>query len=396
MKRLLVLVVILMASVWLGLQMQKDSGYVSIAYGHWALEMSIWTALIGLLITFAAVYALIKLARKIFKVGATLQRWKRQQKMRACRHLTKRGLIALAEGAWIKAEKNLIRSAKYSDMSLINYLSAAKAAQAQGNWVKRDEYLHIAITSNPTAQVAVGLTQARLQLNQQEWEQALATLTNLLKQEPNNIYAYQLLKQVYLQLGDWNSLAELIPILRKYQAVPTLELDEMEANTYCHKLHQTKALGLTKIQTIWQKIPRNLRKLPSLIQCYSELLIEFRQMEEATVLIQESLKKQWNNNLVRLYGLTHSAAPDKQLKVAEDWLAIQPNNSALLLCLGRLASYNQLWGKARSYFEASIAEQASPETYAELAKLLEKIEQSEDAMRYYREGLLLMAKQGLV
>ncbi|MDF2866772.1 MAG: hemY [Gammaproteobacteria bacterium] len=393
MKRLLVTLLVFIASIWLGLQMQRDSGYVMIAYNGRTAEMSIWIALAGLLITFFATYALIKLIKKTTQVGSTLQRWKKQQRIMVARHLTKRGLLTLAEGQWQKAEKNLSRGAKYSDMPWLNYIAAAKAAQEQADLLKREHYLQEAFTAHPEAQVAISLTQAQLQLDSQQWEQALVTLANLLKQEPNNPFAYKLLKQVYIQLNDWDSLLALLPILRKSQALPIFELDELETKAYYYKLQQAKLLTLAKAQSIWQTIPRYLRKNPSLIQSYSELLIGFKQMDEAVELLQNSLKKQWDNNLIRLYGLAPSSTVGKQLSVAENWLPGQAKNPELLRCLGRLSIYNQLWGKARDYLEASLAAQPNPETYVELAKLLEKLGQPQEAMRYYREGLLQVTYQ---
>ncbi len=396
MKRLLIIIAVLIASIWLGLQMQRDSGYVMVAYGHWTAEMSIWTALASLLITFFTAHALIKLLTKMTKVASTLQGWRKQQRMMAARHLTRRGLLALAQGKWQKAEKSLSRGTQYSDIPWLNYLAAALAAQEQGNLLKRDHYIQEAFTTHPEAQIAISLTQAQLQLSQQQWDSALAILTALLKQEPHNLFAYKLLKQIYMQLNDWDSLLALLPMLRKYQALPTLELDELEVQAHCYKLQQAKRLTLAKVKSIWQTIPVYLRKNLSLIRAYSELLITFKQTDEAAELLQNTLKKHWDNHLIRLYGLAKSSSVDKQLSLAETWLQKQPNNSELLCCLGRLAIYNQLWGKARSYLEASLAEQPNPEAYVELATLLEKLEYKEDAMYYYREGLLRVTHQELM
>lgn len=393
MKRLLIITAVLIVSIWLGLQMQHDSGYVMVAYNDWTAEMSIWTALASLLITFFAAHALIKLLRKTTKVASTLQGWRKRQRIMAARHLTKRGLLALAEGQWQKAEKSLSRSTQYSDIPWLNYLAAALAAQERGDFLKRDHYIQEAFITHPEAQIAISLTQAQLQLSQRQWDSALAILTALLKQEPHNIFAYKLLKQIYLQLNDWDSLLALLPMLRKYQALPTSELDELEVQAYCYKLQQAKLLTLVKVRSIWQKIPVYLRKNLSLIRGYSELLIIFKQPDEAVELLQNTLKKQWDNQLIRLYGLAQSNFIDKQLSLAETWLQKQPKSPELLCCLGRLAIYNQLWGKARSYLEASLAERPNTEAYVELAKLLEKLEYKEDAMHYYREGLLQVTRQ---
>ena len=56
----------------------------------------------------------------------------------------------------------------------------------------------------------------------------------------------------------------------------------------------------------------------------------------------------------------------------------------LLLTLGRLCVQRKLWGKARSYLEASLAVQPSREAHVALAALFDQIGSAEDANRHYR------------
>ena len=60
-----------------------------------------------------------------------------------------------------------------------------------------------------------------------------------------------------------------------------------------------------------------------------------------------------------------------------------------MLCLGRLALRNKLWGQARDYFESSHRLRPSAEACAELARLLFSLGERELSAQYYREGLLL-------
>jgi HemY protein len=50
-----------------------------------------------------------------------------------------------------------------------------------------------------------------------------------------------------------------------------------------------------------------------------------------------------------------------------------------------------LWGKAQSYFEASLSQQASRAAHLELARLAERLERKEVAERHYREAAVLGA-----
>ena len=77
------------------------------------------------------------------------------------------------------------------------------------------------------------------------------------------------------------------------------------------------------------------------------------------------------------------SAPSKQTSGA----AIAPQDPALLLTLGRLCLQNQLWGKARDYFETSLKLERHPETCAELARLLAGLGDTERSNQLFQEGL---------
>jgi HemY protein len=105
------------------------------------------------------------------------------------------------------------------------------------------------------------------------------------------------------------------------------------------------------------------------------------------------LNRQWNSELVELYGQIELNDPSHQLAVAEGWLKQHPEDAVLLLTLARLALKNKLWGKARSYLEASIAIAPSPESYQQLGLLLEGMGESDKAMECFRAGLGLASPE---
>ncbi|MEJ2464607.1 MAG: hypothetical protein P8045_02755, partial [Candidatus Thiodiazotropha sp.] len=85
--------------------------------------------------------------------------------------------------------------------------------------------------------------------------------------------------------------------------------------------------------------------------------------------------------------------PTHQLTVAEGWLKQHPEDAGLLLTLARLALKNKLWGKARSYLEASIAIAPTPECYQQLGLLLERLGETDKASQCFRAGLSLASAE---
>jgi len=74
---------------------------------------------------------------------------------------------------------------------------------------------------------------------------------------------------------------------------------------------------------------------------------------------------------------------------AEKWLAQQPRDATLLLTLGRLCCQQQLWGKAQSYFEASLAVEPKRAAHLELAQLFNQQEKSALAIRHYQAAVAM-------
>src|SRR5690606_3817398 len=97
--------------------------------------------------------------------------------------------------------------------------------------------------------------------------------------------------------------------------------------------------------------------------------------------METALAAQWQEPLVRRYSLVSLQADDalaiKQLERAEAWHQERQRDARLLLALGRLSLRNQLWGKARDYFEHSMRVQPDTEDVAELARLLQNLREPE-------------------
>jgi HemY protein len=83
MKRFFIFLLILLLSVWIGVEIATDPGYVLITRNKLAIEMPLWLALIGLAVGFIVVYFFIRLVRYFGLLPKRWQRWrqnKQQQK----------------------------------------------------------------------------------------------------------------------------------------------------------------------------------------------------------------------------------------------------------------------------------------------------------------------------
>ena len=104
-----------------------------------------------------------------------------------------------------------------------------------------------------------------------------------------------------------------------------------------------------------------------------------------------ALKREWHRALVEAYGEICGPDPAKQLKQVEGWLDTHPDDTALLNTAARLSLANELWGKARSYLESSLALSPEPETYRLYGRLLTALGEDEGALSAFRSGLDLVS-----
>jgi len=386
MRFLFAALLVLAVTIGLTLVAQRDPGYVLISYGGWSMETSLSLFLVAVALAFAVLYLAVRLLAGTWHLPLRLSYWQRQRRALRARRRTNRGLIALAEGNWSRAERDLSRAATASETPLINYLGAARAAQKQDAENRRDDYLSQAYQSMPDAELAVGLTQAEVQLSQGQMEQALATLRHLRSIAPKHAHVLYLLKKLYEKLQSWDDLRDLLPELRRYHVLDPNDLDELE-----HRVHRMRlaaaAEQLETLQQCWEEVPKALRHAPDLIHDYAAQLSRLGAEHDAEKSLRETLKKHWDPQLIRLYGQVCGEDINLQLATAEQWLKEHDHHPELLLALGRLCLRSQLWGKARSYLEASLGMEPRAETYCELGNLVQQLGETEKAAEYFHQGL---------
>jgi HemY protein len=390
MKYLISFFLIVLVAVSAGLLAHQDAGYVLFGRGYYTLEMSLSLFIVLLIFSFFSGYLLLRFIIRTWGLPDHLKHWRLSKQSKKSRQLSLLGLINLSQGQWKKAERLLTRSVKNSDMPLLNYLSAAKAAQKQNAPERRDHYLALAHKSMPEADFSVKLTQAELQAAYGQNEQALATLVHLNSISPKHPHIMVLLSQLYQQFKSWEDLKNLLPLLRKQKVFPVKQLLEMETQTYIELIRKINSKDdMAKLQNLWKDIPRDMKASSTVIEVYCAKLIQLESLDEAELILRTSLKKEWQSNLVKQYGLVKSSKPEKQLIFAESLSKDHDNHPVLLLTLGRLCMYNDLWGKARAYLEASIGSKESYEAYKELGLLMEYLNEQTLAARYFKKGLFL-------
>ncbi len=390
MKLLLLSLIALLLAVAIGSLAGSDSGYVMMTISGWTIQTSATLFVMVLFVGFILLYLVVRSAVRFWQAPNDVRVWRAHRRQRRAEKYLTQGLIHMTEGQWKKAEKEFYRAAPYSRAPYVNYLCAARAAQEMGAVERRDDYLKLAYQNNPDATIAVGITQAELQLDQKQTEQALATLKHLQHKQPQQSQVKQLLLDTYSDLNDWQSMLKLIPAVEKSGIYSREQIEARQLEAYAGLLKEAGTRDNKKqLDSVWLSIPRKLKQHFYLIEVYVVERLRFAGTEDCEELLRATLKKNWDAILIRLYGLVQGKDSNRQLQVAESYLSNHARDPILLLSLGRICIRNKLWGKARDYLQESLDVQPNPEAYYEFAKLHEHEGNSEQAAECYEKGLTL-------
>lgn len=388
MKYLVITVLSLAVAVVLGQFIADDAGFVVIGYGGKVLRTSFAFFVVLLVVGISALYFVWRVVYQVFTLKTRWRGWSGEYRRRRSQRALGNGLIALAEGDFGRAEQILSRGADDDMAPALHYLGAAEAAQAQNAIERRDNYLSLAREAMPSAEVAIGIKRAEMQLADQQFEQARATLDYLADRHPDNKQVLGLQQRTYAEIGDARALLALLPALRRHRVFTPERLLACETET-AETLMSRHYASVDDLNEVWNLLPKPAREQPRIIALYAQRLGLLGFDEEAEKLLRKSLVRHWQGDLVRQYGEVHIHNRALQLERAEAWLATRTDDPDLLLCLAKLSIAADEWDKARATLQRLIEVAPSPLAYRLLAGVYEQAAEFEAAARCQRDGLAL-------
>ena len=373
--------------------LRAENGYVLVNYGPWILETSVLGFLAGGLVLFFALYYSARLLLAAVRLPSTLKDFMAARRERNAQQSFELGLQKLLEGQWQRAEVELVRRAADHHAPELSYLLAARAAQLAGAAQRRDHYLELAARQNEASTVAAQIVRAELQLQRKDYASARAVLQELHQREPKNPYVIELLANAYSRTLEWDALRRLLANAENPHALPPERALRLQARAL-HELLARAAAEARRdtLKSLWDGASAALRNHGKVRMAYVRGLIRLGADAEAAAQITQALQREWDAGLAAQYGELTGIEGITQLASVEQWLRQHGESPDLLLAAGKVCMRNQLWGKARSYLDASLRLQAAPETYHALARLATETKNIEEANRLYRRGLELAAK----
>jgi HemY protein len=362
-----------------------DPGYVAVRLGRTLFETTL--PIFALLL--AGGYFLVQALLGAASARARLAQLRTERRRRRAREETQRGLLDLAAGNWKSAEELLSRSAPDADSPAANYLVAARAADLLDAVARRDEWLARAQDHAPGERAAALVTLAEMQMRRGQDEPALQTLEQLDASGDLNSRGLELMARLNQKLGRGAELLALGPRLRSAKELPEAQVNELLAHVHLEAIraageHADKA----RLEKAWSDLPRGVRRLPQSITTYARAAMTCQDHPAAEKILRELVDGNADPVATRLYGDLVLADPLAPLERAEGWLRKRPDDAELLASCARLCLRAELFGKARSYLEASIARRPSQENSLILADLLEQMGEHTRAAACLRQSVM--------
>lgn len=362
----------------------NDPGYVAIRVAGHLIEMSAVTFVLLLIAGYFAVRVLLLAYR-------ARSLWKRSQLERRrerARRALSRAIIELAQGEWESAESTATRYIGDAEYPMAHYLVAARATELQGGTTRRDEWLARALDLPAESHAPALIMQAELLLKHNQLQAAQAALEQLDTRGEQNGRGLLLLARIHRQTGDWEKLKALEPRLRATRGIETAVADETVAQIYIDRI---KAAGAARdadaLASAWKDIPKSLAKRANVVVAYARAAMMCGDHASAEKQLRDCLDTQWDDAAIQAYGELETDDALATLDRAETWLASRQDDPTLLLTCARLAIRAELYGKARSFLEMSLAIRPRLETYQFLADLLEQLGERERALKVLHDGL---------
>lgn len=395
-RKLLLFIALCIVIYIIDYAIDNDTGYVLFVFQQYSAEMSFWVFWVALLAIVITLWLVLKISRGSVNLVKKSTNFVLFGSKSAAQKRTELGLIQYLEGDWKNARKNLEKTAHNVQAPLINYLASARCASNIGDEQEANKLLLKAEEVADGDQLAVVLTQARIQFANHKFELCVASLERARQMAPKNILVLEMLQTVYVDLEDWESLERLMPELVRNKIGTAESRMKLSNRLYLALIElageqagrlQTKN-AIAKLQEVWEDLPSVVKKRSPMVVAYVKQLKRFEADSIAANLLRKQLQKDWDDELVHLYGVVAGEDVDRQLVFAEDWLRQRPADANLMLAAARLSLRNQLWGKAREYLESSLRQKKSAEVCAELGRLLASLGEHERSTYFYQQGLL--------
>jgi HemY protein len=383
MRSLLWLIVLFIVAVAVVLGAKYYSGDVYIVVEQTLVRINLQLFIGVVLLTVVLLYILLRIVMGFVHLPGHWQHWRINHQRHQVETALNHAGLAYFEGRFqfaAREAERVLRNKQGQHSRALALLLAAHSADQMDDITTRDRYLDDVAKLPEKQQLSRYLLLAQSALAQHNDQQAKNALEAAAKINPN------LTQLVKLQLRyDWeqrDAQGVLQQVDKLVRAGALSDGEHQQYRYWAYRQLLAEAKDPAELKNSLRSIPVDERE--------STLSVDIVEKYLQLGMYNQALK--W---VKKYYPRTHDAAllpafnqanlylsskeQQKNMVMADKWLQQQPQDPNLLLLMGELSYQQQLWGKAKSYLEASLQSGNNNVTRLLLAKVLEQSGQSEAA-----------------
>jgi HemY protein len=378
-------VVLAVVAVGIALLARQSDGYVVIVAAPYRAELSLNLLVVLVFAGYFAFHLLARLVETLVAIPARVRAYRAERARTRSRQALNDALLAFFQGRYASAQKSAASALEGEENRGVAAIIAARSAHELGRFTEREQFLDQARGSAPEVDQARLTTLADLLLSQGRHEEALAVLKDLSGRDARNIRLLSMRLVAETALRRWDDVLATGSSLAKLGGLSESEAAASRRAAHLGNLSR-KAHDAPALAAYWKHLPGELRVDPTIAATAARFHLALGGSAEAQSIVESALEKSWDAGLVALYADCAGGTALPLIERGEKWLRANARDPALLLTLGKLCMRQELWGKAQSYLEASLALEPTHEGHMTLAALMEKLGKPQEAVRHFRRS----------
>ena len=376
------------AAVGVALATRLTAGYALFVAPPYRVEVSLNLLLLLAVAGFVGGYALVRVIGRAMRLPDEVRAFRLRQQQERTRAKHDAAVVALLEGRYGRARQFAEEALVVPQSSGLSALVAARAAIETRDFDVADALL--ARSDAQVARLAVPrlMLEAEMKLERGQPIEALSRLWALRKEAGAHTAALRLELRALQAARRYAEIPPLVDQLVKRKVYGSTEADLVRAAAHAQELGEC-GNDPARLRSYWSRLSDTDQRNSRIAAAGARGFLALGGEREAAEILARSLERNWEPDLALLYAQCRIPDATAQLEQAESWLTRHNQDAMLLHALGVLCERRQLWGKAQTYFEASLALENTWRTHVALGELLARLDRNDEASAHLAAALKL-------
>ncbi len=388
MRALFAFLLLAVLAVIAALAFKSNTGYALFVAPPYRVELSLNAFIVFAIAVFVILYLLLRLSARIAQLPQEVREARRRRNIERARAKQDGAVVALLEGRYGKARQFADEALAIPQSSGLSALIGARASIETREFDTADAYLGRADAGVGSLEVPRLMLMAETALERGQPGEALSQLGSLRREAGLHTAALRLEMRALTAAGRHAEIPPLVDQLVKRKVYDSAQGDLVRAGAHAEALAALRqdAAGL---RAYWNRLPEADKVNPRVARAGATSFLRLGGDREAAQIIVTCLDRAWDAELAALYAQCRTPEATRQLETAEHWLLQHSQDATLLYALGKLCERETLWGKAQTYFEASLALDNHWRAHVALGELLARLGRDDAANAHLATALKL-------